>query len=73
VENPQAAIDRVLEYYKNDANKIDHTDGISLEFDDWRFNLRMSNTEPVVRLNLESRADTELVKEKTEEVLALLK
>lgn len=73
VENPQAAIDRVLEHYKNAANKIDHTDGISLEFDDWRFNLRMSNTEPVVRLNLESRADAELVKEKTEEVLALLK
>lgn len=51
---------------------IDRTDGISLEFDEWRFNLRMSNTEPVVRLNVESRGDAELVKIKTAEVLALL-
>jgi len=43
-----------------------------MEFDDWRFNLRMSNTEPVVRLNAESRADKKLVQEKTDEILALL-
>jgi phosphomannomutase len=41
-------------------------------FDQWRFNLRMSKTEPVVRLNVESRADTALVQSKTREVLALL-
>ena len=51
---------------------VDHTDGLSMEFSDWRFNVRMSNTEPVVRLNVESRADTALMLAKTEEILALL-
>src|SRR5690625_7108759 len=55
VSDPAKAIERVLEHYRADAKTIDKTDGISLEFDDWRFNLRMSNTEPVVRLNAESR------------------
>ena len=72
VEDPKAAIERVLAHFGDDAINIDRTDGISLEFTDWRFNLRMSNTEPVVRLNVESRADSALVKAKTEEVLALL-
>ncbi|MGG7817980.1 phosphomannomutase CpsG, partial [Klebsiella aerogenes] len=49
------------------------TDGISIEYPEWRFNLRTSNTEPVVRLNVESRADDTLMKVKTEEILALLK
>ena len=72
VSDPAKAIERVLEQYRAEAKTIDTTDGISLEFDDWRFNLRMSNTEPVVRLNTESRGDVELVQRKTEEVLALL-
>lgn len=72
VSDPAKAIERVLEHYRADAKTIDKTDGISLEFDDWRFNLRMSNTEPVVRLNAESRGDVELVQRKTKEVLALL-
>jgi phosphomannomutase len=72
VEDPKAAIERVLAHFGDEAINIDRTDGISLEFTDWRFNLRMSNTEPVVRLNVESRADSALVKAKTEEVLALL-
>ena len=46
--------------------------GVSIEFEAWRFNLRMSNTEPVVRLNVESRADQALMKAKTEEILSLL-
>ncbi|MGR7210224.1 phosphomannomutase CpsG, partial [Klebsiella aerogenes] len=52
---------------------IDTTDGISIEYPEWRFNLRTSNTEPVVRLNVESRADTALMNEKTTELLNLLK
>jgi phosphomannomutase len=40
-----------------------------VEYDDWRFNLRMSNTEPVVRLNVESRGDIPLMREKTDELL----
>ena len=72
VENPKAAIEKILQHYQSDALNIDKTDGISLEFTDWRFNLRMSNTEPVVRLNLESRANPKLVEEKTREILAML-
>ena len=46
--------------------------GLSMEFADWRFNLRGSNTEPLVRLNVESRADAALMRDKTDELLALL-
>lgn len=73
LQDPQASIDKVLECYRSDALLFDHTDGISLEFSDWRFNLRSSNTEPVVRLNVESRANPSLMQQKTEEILALLR
>lgn len=72
VVDAKAAIQKVLANYEKDAKHIDKTDGISLEFDDWRFNLRMSNTEPVVRLNVESRGNKQLVEQKTTEVLNLL-
>lgn len=71
--DPQVAIARVLAAYEKDAIVFDQTDGISLEFADWRFNLRSSNTEPVVRLNVESRANTALMEEKTAEILKLLR
>lgn len=51
---------------------IDRTDGLSMEFDSWRFNLRMSNTEPVLRLNVETHGDEGLLKKKTEELLAVI-
>ncbi|EMF03861.1 phosphomannomutase CpsG [Serratia marcescens] len=73
LQDPQTAITRVLERYQPDALLLDQTDGISLEFSDWRFNLRSSNTEPVVRLNVESRANPALMQQKTEEILALLR
>lgn len=72
VKNPQKAIENVYEHYKQEVRHVDRTDGISLEFDNWRFNLRMSNTEPVVRLNLESRSDKSLLQKKTTEILNLL-
>lgn len=72
VEDPKTAIGKVFDCYAEQAKVIDKTDGISLEFDDWRFNLRMSNTEPVVRLNVESRNDPVLLNQKTTEILALL-
>ncbi|ECC1671315.1 phosphomannomutase, partial [Salmonella enterica subsp. salamae] len=56
-----------------EALAVDRTDGISMSFADWRFNLRSSNTEPVVRLNVESKANTELMEEKTQAILALLR
>ncbi|MFT5716066.1 MAG: phosphomannomutase [Oleiphilaceae bacterium] len=75
--NPQEAIARVQAHYESDALVIDETDGISLAFSsaagDWRFNLRSSNTEPVVRLNVESRQNMPLMEEKTTEILSLLR
>lgn len=71
--DPKVAIDRVRTVYEPKALFVDETDGISLEFADWRFNLRSSNTEPVVRLNVESRADITLMNSKTQEILALLR
>lgn len=73
VADAKSAIAKVFDLYSPEAKVIDKTDGISLEFEQWRFNLRMSNTEPVVRLNVESRGDKALVQEKTREILALLK
>jgi len=67
-----AALRRVRETYGPDALRIDETDGIGFEFADWRFNLRKSNTEPLVRLNCESRGDEALMRAKTAEVLAVL-
>jgi len=72
VEDPAAAMAAVETRYAQAALSVDRTDGLSMEFEDWRFNLRMSNTEPLVRLNVESRGDAELVKEKTEEILGML-
>ena len=72
IEDPAAAIDRVRRHYEADALLIDETDGVSMEFADWRFNLRMSNTEPLVRLNLEARADALLLARCEQELLAVL-
>ena len=68
----KAAIQRIERLYKSKAQSVDYTDGLSMEFDRWRFNLRTSNTEPLVRLNVESRGDEGLMKAKTEELLKAL-
>ncbi|HZF26378.1 MAG TPA: phosphomannomutase CpsG [Steroidobacteraceae bacterium] len=68
----KAAIQRIEALYKPQAVSVDYTDGLSLEFERWRFNLRTSNTEPLVRLNVESRGDEDLMKAKTQELLAAL-
>jgi phosphomannomutase len=70
--DPDAAIKAVLAKYEAEATLIDYTDGIGVEFENWRFNLRKSNTEPVIRLNVESRADIPLMEAKTQELLTLL-
>ncbi|MFN3017868.1 phosphomannomutase CpsG [Vibrio coralliilyticus] len=72
LDNPNQAIQRIKAIFEQDALTVDYTDGVSMEFTNWRFNLRSSNTEPVVRLNVESRADVELMKVKTEQILSLL-
>jgi phosphomannomutase len=68
----KAILARVRSHYEGTARAIDLTDGLSMEFEQWRFNLRGSNTEPLVRLNVESRASQPLMHEKTAEVLKLL-
>ena len=73
LQDPDGAIAKILSHYEGDAKLVDYTDGIGLEFDNWRFNLRKSNTEPVIRLNVESRGDIALMEEKTAELLAMLK
>lgn len=67
-----ATLKAAEERYGVGAKSIDHTDGLSIEFEDWRFNLRASNTEPVVRLNVEARGDAQLMRAKTEELLRFL-
>ena len=61
VKDVKASISRVLEAYRQDAISIDMSDGLSLAFIDWRFNLRSSNTEPLVRLNIESRGNRSML------------
>lgn len=70
--NPQVAIARVQQHFAPHAQEVDHTDGISMAFADWRFNLRSSNTEPVVRLNVESRSNEQLMQARTQEIMELL-
>jgi phosphomannomutase len=72
VADSPATIARVLEHYGPGAVAIDHTDGVSVEFADWRFNLRSSNTEPLIRLNLETRGDAALMRAKTAELLEFI-
>jgi phosphomannomutase len=72
VTDAKATIARVLEQYKTDARSVDFTDGVSIAFDQWRFNLRSSNTEPLIRLNVESRGDEALMRARTTELLAMI-
>ena len=72
VADASALIAQVESRYAAGAEAVEHLDGLSVSFKDWRFNLRMSNTEPVVRLNVESRGDAALMTEKTQELLAII-
>jgi len=72
IADPAAVLEQVQQHYQADALLVDFTDGLSMEFKQWRFNLRCSNTEPLVRLNVESRGDEALMQAKTDELLALL-
>ena len=68
----KSILGRVRRNYEARARAIDFTDGLSMEFEQWRFNLRGSNTEPLVRLNVESRGNEALMREKTAEILRLV-
>ena len=72
VKDKDAALENVKQHYKDKAKNIFELDGVSVEFEDWWFNLRKSNTEPVIRLNLE--ADTKkLMNEKKEDIFRIIK
>ncbi len=73
VEDQEATVRKVEDYFAEDEDaKIDHLDGLTVDFGDWWFNLRASNTEPLLRLNMEA-SDRETLKRRRDEVLALIR
>jgi phosphomannomutase/phosphoglucomutase len=72
VDDAPATVARVMAHYESQRPKIDNVDGVSCEFDEWRFNLRSSNTEPLLRLNVETRGDQTLLEARTEELRRLI-
>jgi len=71
IDNPKEKLIEIDAKYA--GGKRDHSDGLSVEYDNWRFNLRISNTEPIIRLNVESRGDIKLMKDKTDELLKAIR
>jgi phosphomannomutase len=71
VDDVQAAVGRCSEAHKN--GKHSRIDGLSVEYEDWRFNLRASNTEPLLRLNVETRGDLGLMEQKKDELLDIIR
>ncbi len=71
ISDPAGKIEEIAGKYSD--GKEDRLDGLSVEYERWRFNLRMSNTEPIIRLNVESKEDIKLMKEKTEELLKIIR
>ncbi|CAQ44236.1 TPA: phosphomannomutase/phosphoglucomutase [Stenotrophomonas maltophilia] len=72
VADAKAAVARVMEHFAAQSPALDHTDGISADFGNWRFNLRSSNTEPLLRLNVEARGDAALMQARTDEISRLI-
>lgn len=72
VADQKGAMERVRKHYADSALKVEGIDGLSMAFSNWRFNLRPSNTEPLLRLNVESRGERGLMEIRTEEILKLL-
>lgn len=72
VTDAKSSIDKVMAHFGALSPVLDYTDGISADFGEWRFNLRSSNTEPLLRLNVEARADARLMQSRTDEISTLL-
>ena len=72
VDNPKAILDSLKQHYAHLDPSIDEIDGLSMDFGTWRFNVRPSNTEPLLRMNVETRADFALMEEKRDELLSLI-
>lgn len=73
VRDAAAVLAKVEDELADSALAVEHVDGLSVSFADWRFNLRASNTEPVIRLNVESRGDEVLMQEKTQQLVSMIK
>ncbi len=71
IANPAEKIKEIEKLYT--GGNVERTDGLSIEYPEWRFNLRMSNTEPIIRLNVESKGDVLLMEEKTKELLDIIR
>ena len=71
IADPAGKLKEIEKIYSD--GKIEKVDGLSVEYAEWRFNLRMSNTEPIIRLNVESRGDVLLMEEKTKELLDVIR
>ncbi|HOX10577.1 MAG TPA: phosphomannomutase/phosphoglucomutase [Candidatus Moranbacteria bacterium] len=72
VSDVKTKISEAKSKYSPQAKNVDETDGVSIEFEDWRFNLRGSNTEPVIRLNVEAKTK-ERMEEKRDELLEIIR
>jgi phosphomannomutase len=72
VPDVQSVLARIKKIYASDAKNVIEIDGITIELEDWRFNVRGSNTEPLIRLNLEANSN-ELMEQKRDEILTLIR
>ena len=72
VDDPLAVIESVKTHFSDQQHELDEIDGLGMDFGDWRFNLRPSNTEPLLRMNLETRGNYSLMEQKRDELLQLI-
>jgi phosphomannomutase len=72
VADAAVALKQVEAHYADLPHQIDRTDGLGMDFGDWRFNLRASNTEPLLRMNVETRGDHAMMEQRRDEILALI-
>ena len=72
VADATKCLERVKSFFESEVSLIQELDGLSMSFENWRFNLRRSNTEPLVRLNVEAIADQSLLEKKINELKQLI-
>jgi len=73
VADPQAVLNKVQAHFADLPHDLDRTDGLGMDFGAWRFNLRGSNTEPLLRMNVETRGDHALMEQRRDEILELIR
>ncbi len=73
VADTQAVLERVEAHYADLPHEVDRSDGLGMDFGEWRFNLRASNTEPLLRVNVETRADQALMAQRRDELLDMMR